>query len=320
MVARKTSVARTSYIRHSTYSNILHPSKQVCLHVVLILIFAYYTSNSVSYIHTYTMYLIFYTIFIIFCMICMISCHAQQRNQQLDQLSSLASLSNTSPSSSPSTTFPFIIRVNTFKRPQNLELFLQHYTSCSTVYAIQIIWSEPDNPPKPLSSYRIPVEYEIHSSTSLTNRFLNTSYIPSEAILSLDDDVIIPCHSIHFAFQVWQANSNTLVGISPRLHGTDPISGDSRYYRWQHTWWNGFYSIVLTKACFLHSKYLVAYANLIPSSMNTFIDMQRNGEDLAMAFIVAMVSGAPPVWVKVDATEMSGDGISSGGVSHFHKR
>lgn len=43
------------------------------------------------------------------------------------------------------------------------------------------------------------------------------------------------------------------------MHALDPETGDSRYLHWQHTWWSGKYSIMLTKVCFMHRKYLEAY-------------------------------------------------------------
>jgi hypothetical protein len=77
------------------------------------------------------------------------------------------------------------------------------------------------------------------------------------------------------------------------------------------------YSIVLTKACFLHHKYLVEFNNRVPQVVLNHIDKGRNGEDIAMAFIVANISMAPPVWVKVSSYETSTEGISSGGIQHF---
>jgi hypothetical protein len=52
---------------------------------------------------------------------------------------------------------------------------------------------------------------------------------------------------------------SAMVGFSPRLHGVHPETGDAIYFKWQHTWWNGEYSIVLTKAAFMHKKYLELY-------------------------------------------------------------
>lgn len=61
-----------------------------------------------------------------------------------------------------------------------------------------------------------------------------------------------------------------------------------KYLRWQHTWWNGAYSIMLTKITLMHRKYLHRYTQLIPDEMNRYIDKHRNCEDLAMAHVVAL--------------------------------
>jgi Glycosyl transferase family 64 domain len=104
------------------------------------------------------------------------------------------------------------------------------------------------------------------------------------------------------------------------MHGFDTVNGHSRYYRWQHSWWTGSYSIMLTKAAFLHRDYLQDYMKLVPSSdtMSQFVDNHRNCEDLVMAFIVGRSSSAP-VWVRATVYEISKTGISSGS-SHFADR
>lgn len=71
----------------------------------------------------------------------------------------------------------------------------------------------------------------------------------------------------------------------------DSVYGFTKYLKWQHTWWNGFYSIMLTKASIIHKKYLLDYHRLLPNDILNFIDEHRNCEDIAMAFLVAeMVS------------------------------
>lgn len=56
---------------------------------------------------------------------------------------------------------------------------------------------------------------------------------------------------------------STLVGFSPRLHAFNTETGAERYLKWQHTWWNGEYSIILTKVCFLHKKYLADFFEVL---------------------------------------------------------
>ena len=80
------------------------------------------------------------------------------------------------------------------------------------------------------------------------------------------------------------------------------------------------YSIVLTKAAFLHRDYLIAFQRTIPSDVLAMIDNGRNGEDIAMAHVVANRTKAAPVWVKVEAYETADSGISSGGKKHFSDR
>ncbi len=65
-------------------------------------------------------------------------------------------------------------------------------------------------------------------------------------------------------------------------------SGQLVYNRWQHTWWSGVYSVMLTKASIMHKKYLTAYKELVLASMLQYIDKNRNCEDLAMAYVVAL--------------------------------
>lgn len=133
----------------------------------------------------------------------------------------------------------FVVRVNTFRRPAQLSRFLDHYSDCPDVRSITVVWSDLDNPPPALPVYRVNVSYEIHSSNSLNNRFRNLSTVSTEGVLSIDDDVIVTCKSLGFAYRVWQTSRRVLVGFSPRVHGYDPDTGASRYFRWQHTWWNG---------------------------------------------------------------------------------
>jgi len=72
------------------------------------------------------------------------------------------------------------------------------------------------------------------------------------------------------------------------MHGYDIISGDIRYYKWQHTWWNGIYTIILTKAAILHKHYLYEYDKIISEIMLKHIDEKRNCEDISMAYVIAI--------------------------------
>ena len=75
------------------------------------------------------------------------------------------------------------IRVNTFRRMDLLEYFLEYYATCEVVEQVQVVWSDPGN--------KAPVEwlnrfpggkylFEIHTTNSLNNRFKPLQDIPTQ--------------------------------------------------------------------------------------------------------------------------------------------
>lgn len=226
------------------------------------------------------------------------------------------------------------IRVNTFRRNDQLELFLDYYAGyknmreCAFIKEVQVIWSDPENIPPTQwleedSKYvKDKVYFEVHTKNSLNNRFLplTKESVKTHAVLSIDDDLIIPCNVLRENLRVWESYDKALVGWSPRMHGYDTELHNMKYLKWQHTWWSGMYSIMLTKASFLHRDYLgESFLKAVPGLFLEHVDDMKNCEDLAMAHTVASLSGAPPVWISGDVYETGEQGISSG-KSHFRTR
>jgi hypothetical protein len=157
-------------------------------------------------------------------------------------------------------------------------------------------------------------------------------------VLTIDDDIIIKCEDLSFLLHTWLVNQRVIVGISPRIHRYDAESGDLRYLNWQYTWWNGAYSIVLTKASVMHRSYILGpdpgpgqgdalpgnsvpiFDRNTPPRLLSFIDEQRNCEDLAIAHQTTREARAAPVWASVLYYDVANGGISSGGAAHFQKR
>jgi hypothetical protein len=216
-------------------------------------------------------------------------------------------------------------RVNTFRRLDLLEIFLDSHANCDVVEEITVVWSDQLNP-APLDwerKYRADVvKFEVHSADSLNNRFLPLQEIRTNAVLSADDDLSLPCHELDFAMHVWMANQETMVGFSPRLTTRDTDTGRPQYRRWQHTWWNGKYTLMLTKIAIMHKKYLQLFKDEMTPHIIKYIDDHRNCEDLAMSHLVAEHTGLPPVWAEVviyDTGLTTAGGISSGS-GHFDQR
>ncbi|KAL2927308.1 Glycosyltransferase family 64 protein C4 [Bienertia sinuspersici] len=229
----------------------------------------------------------------------------------------------------------YTLLINTWKRNDLLKKSISHYAACLRLDSIHIVWSEPDPPSKSLARYlehivqknskngrEIELKFDINKEDSLNNRFKEIKDLRTDAVFSIDDDVIFPCSSVELAFSIWQSAPDTMVGFVPRMHWLDQSGGNRDYYvygGWWSVWWMGTYSMVLSKAAFFHKKYLAMYTNELPISLRHYVAQNRNCEDIAMSFLVANATGAPPIWVKGKIFEIGSTGISSLG-GHTEKR
>ncbi len=194
------------------------------------------------------------------------------------------------------------VLINTYERHDKMETSVAYYSKCPLVQQIGIVWSERGEPPEALArkyaKSRSPViNFERHPTGSLNNRFKPLQNAHSDAIFSVDDDMQVPCDELALAYQVWKGSQRSMVGYMPRMHirGSD---GQYIYRCWWRVWWHGSYSIILTKASFLHHDFLDAYTNHMPQSIRDLVDKNRNCEDIAMQFLMANMTKLPPIYVK----------------------
>ncbi|KAK9143630.1 hypothetical protein Syun_013030 [Stephania yunnanensis] len=221
----------------------------------------------------------------------------------------------------------YTVLINTWKRNSLLKRAVAHYASCQGADAIHVVWSESEPPSEGLKAYLSRIvqsksqaahkpnfRFNLNEEDNLNNRFKPIEDLRTDAIFSIDDDVIVPCHTLDFAFSVWQAAPSTMVGFVPRMHWLDMKKNGVAYYEyegWWSVWWTGTYSMVLSKAAFFHKKYLDLYTNKMPSSIRDYVTRERNCEDIAMSLLVANATGAAPIWVKGKIYEIGSTGISS---------
>ncbi|XP_027163542.1 glycosyltransferase family 64 protein C4 [Coffea eugenioides] len=229
----------------------------------------------------------------------------------------------------------YALLINTWKRNDLLKQSISHYASCPGLTSIHIVWSEPDPPSVSLIKYlnhviesnsrdgqQIELKFDINREDSLNNRFKEIKNLKTDALFSIDDDVIFPCSSVELAFSIWQSAPDTMVGFVPRMHWVDRSKGNSdqfTYGGWWSVWWIGTYSMVLSKAAFFHQKYLSLYTYQMPASIREYVTTNRNCEDIAMSFLVANATGVPPIWVRGKIYEIGSTGISSLG-GHSNRR
>ncbi|KAI9076339.1 hypothetical protein K1719_041702 [Acacia pycnantha] len=220
----------------------------------------------------------------------------------------------------------YTVLMNTWKQNSFLKEAVAHYASCFGTDAINVVWSEIQPPSEHLKTYleKIVVSksrrsvapnfrFDVNGDDNFS-RFKPIDGHQTDAIFSVDDDVIVPCSTLDFAFSVWQSAPFTMVGFVPRMHWLDKEQNNVAYYRyggWWSVWRMGTYSMVLSKAAFIHWKYLDLYAHMMPLPIQDYISRHRNCEDVAMSFLVANSTGAPPIWVKGKIYEKGASSISN---------
>jgi len=196
---------------------------------------------------------------------------------------------------------------------------------------------------------------------SLNSRFEPINQLQTNSVFMVDDDVRVTCPSLLMAFQAWEKYPNSMVGYYPRLASspssiqgiTSMISGSdigetsSRlvYNTWPVVYWRHKFNIILTKASFIHSKYLELYTNdhYFPKEIKDYVDRHKNCEDIAMSMLVAnytkhydssfskrtttstpntmsAIVTAPPIYVEGHISDLGLFGGISSGTGHMATR
>eukprot|EP00250_Pteridium_aquilinum_P000862 c11036_g1_i1 orf=563-1543(+) len=224
----------------------------------------------------------------------------------------------------------FTVLVNTWRRPDLLKKSVWHYSQCPNVHSIRVVWSESTEPPSHAlvaelrafvktaskkSSHTIRLMFDMHEEDNLNTRFQPLDDLETNAVFSVDDDVLVTCDRLKFAFKVWLSAQDSMVGFVPRMHWRygehDSKLPKYTYGGWWSVWWTGTYSMVLSKCALFHRKYLDLYTNHMPAQVRDYVTKTRNCEDIAMSFLVANTTKAAPIWVKGKIFEIGSSGISS---------
>ncbi|KAM5557203.1 glycosylinositol phosphorylceramide mannosyl transferase 1-like [Rosa sericea] len=233
--------------------------------------------------------------------------------------------------SQPNSSFPrgggYAVLINTWKQSSALKQSVAHYATCDGVASIHVVWSDSDPPSETLKSrlekmvfsksraaQKPDFRFGMRQDEDLNNRFKPIEGMTTDAVFSVDDDVIVSCDTLDFAFGVWQSAPSAMVGFNPRMHWIDEEKSGGANYEyggWWSVWWMGTYSMLLPKAAFFHRKYLDLYTYNMASSIRDYVTRERNCEDIAMSLLVANDTGAPPIWVKGKIYELGSSGISS---------
>ena len=192
----------------------------------------------------------------------------------------------------------FTIIILAYKREELLVSLIDNYLNLPYLHSILIVWNSLDTTLSPefhhrfqlyISSKRI--RLITSSVNSLNNRFLPYDTIETDAILSLDDDVMLRPDEISFAFRVWRENRDRIVGFPARYHTWDFAKKNFIYEN--HL--SCEYSMVLTGAAFYHRFYNHYYTQVMDTRIREKVDDLKNCEDIGFNMMVSHLTRKPPV-------------------------
>lgn len=195
------------------------------------------------------------------------------------------------------TNFTVVTQIFTRSTLSDVQNFLDMVCDFDGVGEILISWNS-YSPAPPLQALRCPVPVRLWEmgTNSMNNRFAVASKAHYEAILLLDDDLVVAQDDVKFAFRVWQENSQSIVGFLIRdfRHDDENVF----HYISQVDYEKG-YTMVLIGASFFSRHYAERYSGNDAASvaLRNIVDELHNCDDIAMNCMVASATEMPPIHV-----------------------
>ncbi|KAH6838275.1 glycosyltransferase family protein 47 [Perilla frutescens var. hirtella] len=201
----------------------------------------------------------------------------------------------------------------------NLNMYVKHYSRCSSVREIVVIWNKGVPPQASAFDSAVPIRIRVEQKNSLNNRFKVDPLIKTRAVLELDDDIMMSCDDVERGFRVWREHPDRIVGFYPRLVDGRPLT----YRGEKHARKYNGYNVILTGAAFLDSHTAFErYWSKEAAIGRALVDSYFNCEDVLMNYLYANASSSAsveyvrPAWA-IDTSKFSGVAISRNTQAHY---
>lgn len=204
----------------------------------------------------------------------------------------------------------------------NLKMYVKHYSRCSSVKEIVVVWNKGEPPHPNDFDTAVPVRIRVEKQNSLNNRFKVDPLIKTRAVLELDDDIMMTCDDVERGFRVWREHPDRIVGFYPRLIDGSPLKyRDEKYARTRRG-----YNMILTGAAFIDSRFAFEkYWSKEAEEGRKVVHKFFNCEDVLLNFLYANASSSRtveyvrPAWA-IDTSKFSGAAISRNTKVHYRIR
>ena len=204
----------------------------------------------------------------------------------------------------------------------NLKMYVKHYSRCSSVGEIVVVWNKGAPPELSELDSAVPVRIRVEEKNSLNNRFKIDPLIKNRAVLELDDDIMMSCGDIERGFRVWREHPDRIVGFYPRLVEGSVLKYDGEKYARKLKGYN----MILTGAAFIDAQLAFErYWSKEAKAGRKVVDKYFNCEDVLLNYLYANASSSRtveyvrPTWV-IDTSKFSGVAISRNTQHHYRIR
>uniref|UniRef100_A0AAZ3QX12 Exostosin-2 n=1 Tax=Oncorhynchus tshawytscha TaxID=74940 RepID=A0AAZ3QX12_ONCTS len=191
----------------------------------------------------------------------------------------------------------FTAVVLTYDRIESLFRVITEISKVPSLAKLLVVWNNQNKSPPEDSLWpkiAAPLKVVRTKENKLSNRFFPYDEIETEAVLAIDDDIImLTSDELQFGYEVWREFPDRLVGYPGRLHLWDHEMGKWKY----ESEWTNEVSMVLTGAAFYHKYFNYLYTYKMPGDIKNWVDAHMNCEDIAMNFLVANITGKAPIKV-----------------------
>ncbi|XP_025420812.1 exostosin-2 isoform X2 [Sipha flava] len=189
----------------------------------------------------------------------------------------------------------FTAIILSYNRIDSLFKLINMISKAPSLQKIIVVWNNQyKSPPHLWPKTDIPLKIVQTTANNLSNRFFPYREIETEAVLSLDDDILmLTIDEIEFGFQVWKEFPDHIVGYPSRTHVWNNKTNTWKY----ESEWKNEISMVLTGAAFYHKYWNYAYTYIMPSNIKQWVDDHMNCEDIAMNFLVSNTTNKAPIKV-----------------------
>ncbi|KAG5888524.1 hypothetical protein JTB14_009576 [Gonioctena quinquepunctata] len=218
----------------------------------------------------------------------------------------------------------FTAVILTYDRIESLFTLIERLSKVPSLMKVIVVWNnQKKHPPPPSEFPKIlkPVNVIRTKANKLSNRFYPYKEIETEAVLHIDDDIVmLTSDEVEFAYEVWREFPDRIVGFPSRTHIWENVTQKWKY----ESEWTNEISMVLTGAAFLHKYWSYLYTRDMPSEVKDWVDEHMNCEDIAMNFLVANVTNKPPIKVtprkKFKCPECTSNEMLSADLGHMVER